>query len=80
MYANVEATLAVSIVFPLLATIAVLLRFLTRRSQKSTLSWDDWLLIPVVVWGALTNDPRVHVLKRICKGYNPCAGWRHDMG
>ena len=49
MYANVEATLAVSIVFPLLATIAVLLRFITRRSQKSTLSWDDWLLIPALV-------------------------------
>ncbi|KAI9660398.1 MAG: hypothetical protein M1821_009748 [Bathelium mastoideum] len=41
--------LAVSIASPILAIIAVFLRFYTRRLQKAYLGIDDWLTIPALV-------------------------------
>ena len=32
-----------------LALIAVVLRFLARRSSKAGYGWDDWLIIPTLV-------------------------------
>ena len=48
-FLNRAATLAVGIVFPLLGSLAVGLRFKGRLQNKSGLGVDDWLTIPALV-------------------------------
>lgn len=49
-YANSECTLVVSILIPVLAVIVVTLRFYSRVAHKTPASWDDWLIVPAMVW------------------------------
>ncbi|KAH6664862.1 hypothetical protein B0J14DRAFT_238113 [Halenospora varia] len=65
-YATSAAVVVISILFPLLGTIAVALRFYTRKQAKLTLWIDDWLTIPalileyalagLLIWGAATRS------------------------
>ena len=48
-YLTPGRVIAVSVVFPILGTIAVALRFYTRYSQKVTFATADWLMIPALV-------------------------------
>jgi hypothetical protein len=48
-YATPAAVIVISIVFPMLGTIAVALRFYTRSKAKIRLWVDDWLTVPALV-------------------------------
>lgn len=41
-YVNAAQVIALSTVLPALCTVAVVLRFITRRKQKARLGADDW--------------------------------------
>ncbi|KAI4864898.1 hypothetical protein F4820DRAFT_422024 [Hypoxylon rubiginosum] len=45
LYASPSFVIAVGVVFPVLSTIAVALRFWARNTQKAPLLIDDWLLV-----------------------------------
>ncbi|OJZ84467.1 hypothetical protein ASPFODRAFT_62422 [Aspergillus luchuensis CBS 106.47] len=65
-YANPAAIITISILFPILGTLTVILRFYTRKSTKSVLWIDDWLTLPalgleyvlatLMLWGATTGS------------------------
>ena len=48
-YVNPRSVTACGILFPILGTIAVILRFKTRYRRKAELKVDDWLCIPALV-------------------------------
>lgn len=48
-YANPAAIITISILFPILGTLTVILHFYTRRKTKSVLWIDDWLTLPALV-------------------------------
>ncbi len=41
---------ALTVVLTSLATVAVGLRFYSRHIKKAGLSWDDWAVLPALVW------------------------------
>ena len=41
---------ALAVVMTLLATVATALRFYSRHIKKAGFSWDDWTLLPALVW------------------------------
>ena len=55
---------AVSWLFPTLATLAVLARFSARRLKKSERRWDDWLILLSLVMNSILNikGPRQHII------------------
>ncbi|KAL4981900.1 hypothetical protein BDW68DRAFT_195934 [Aspergillus falconensis] len=65
-YATPAAVIAISILFPVLGTVAVLLRFYARKRTRSRLWVDDWLTVPallleyilaaLLIWGATTKS------------------------
>lgn len=57
-YATPAALITISILFPVLGTLTVILRFYTRRKTKSVLWIDDWLTL-----SALVNDMYPEALK-----------------
>ena len=48
-YATPAALITISILFLVLGTLTVILRFYTRRKTKSVLWIDDWLTLPALV-------------------------------
>ncbi|GFN11073.1 uncharacterized protein AtWU_00869 [Aspergillus tubingensis] len=48
-YATPAALITISILFPVLGTLTVILRFYTRRKTKSVLWIDDWLTLPALI-------------------------------
>lgn len=48
-YATRSSVVAVGVTLPLLAILAVGLRFYTRHAQKTSLWVDDWLTLPALV-------------------------------
>lgn len=63
-YANSASTLVVSIFIPVLAVIVVALRFYSRIAHKTPASWDDWLIVPAMVWQATYKSIRMLSLFR----------------
>ncbi|GCB19301.1 hypothetical protein AAWM_02186 [Aspergillus awamori] len=65
-YATPAAIITISILFPVLGTLTVILRFHTRRKTKSVLWIDDWLTLPalgleyvlaaLLLWGTTTGS------------------------
>ncbi|GLB08226.1 hypothetical protein AtubIFM57258_004114 [Aspergillus tubingensis] len=65
-YATPASIITISILFPVLGTLTVILRFYTRRKTKSELWIDDWLSLPalgleyvlatLMLWGATTGS------------------------
>ena len=65
-YAPPSAVIAVSVLFPVIGSVAVASRFFTRSQGKSSISIDDWLVVPalivewiiaaLLIWGAATNS------------------------
>ncbi|PYH58625.1 uncharacterized protein BO96DRAFT_245300 [Aspergillus niger CBS 101883] len=65
-YATPAAIITISILFPVLGTLTVILRFYTRRKTKSVLWIDDWLTLPalgleyvlaaLLLWGTTTGS------------------------
>jgi len=48
-YATPAAVVVISLLFPILGTIAVSLRFYTRTKAKIGIRIDDWLILPALV-------------------------------
>ncbi|PWY77716.1 hypothetical protein BO83DRAFT_223514 [Aspergillus eucalypticola CBS 122712] len=65
-YANPASIIRIPILFPILGTLTVTLRFYTRRKTKFVLWIDDWLTLPalgleyvlatLMLWGATTGS------------------------
>ena len=51
--------LVIAVVFPSLATVAVVLRFISKRIIKAPLSTDDYMILASLVW--LSTLPRGRV-------------------
>lgn len=47
--------IAAGVVWPLLCTVAVVLRFYTRRTLGAKLLLDDWLTVPTLVRAMMEN-------------------------
>lgn len=48
-YVNRGSCIAIGVIFPVLGTISVALRFLSRRKSKTPTGWDDWFSILALV-------------------------------
>ena len=44
-YVNGASVIGVGVIFPVLGTIAVALRFKVKSARKVGLWWDDWLIL-----------------------------------
>lgn len=65
-YATPAAVLTVAVLFPVLGTVFVALRFVASKGSKAGLSIDDWLVVPalilqwamggLLIWGASTKS------------------------
>ncbi len=54
-YATPSAVILIGVLFPVLGSVAVSLRFYTRHSQKAEIGIDDWLILPALVKNPLLN-------------------------
>ena len=74
-YQHARYNLIISIVFPILNTIVVSLRFYSRNRKKLSLQIDDWLTLPALVRKAQSNRSKYYWFNSIdmsggCLCYN----------
>ena len=48
-YVNGGSVIAIGVIFPVLGTVSVALRFGVRRKRKNGLELDDWLILAGLV-------------------------------
>ena len=74
-YAYHRQVMAAGVVFPVVGTIIVFLRFWTRLKKKSGLKLDDWLILPALVSGK--DIPSVDIQLGLTLDSSSSLAWAH---